>query len=207
MTIQDWLMIVAVLTGPVLAVQAQKWIEKSREKRVRKLWILDTLMATRRTRLVQEHVRALNMIDLAFKGKTDKKVKTAWKAYLDHLYQPFEKDGLKDWHSKGEEYFTGLLYEMSQALGYDFDKTYLKRSIYAPKAYDEQELASLAIRDNLVRILIGEKSLPITITSAETPELQNEMKENLKKFMSGLTVVKVELVRGQSEENEAGHTS
>ena len=196
MTIPNWLMIIAVLAGPVLAVQAQKWIEKSRQKRVRKLWIFDTLMATRRSRLALDHVRALNMIDLAYKGKTEKKIKTAWKAYLDHLYQPFEEDGQKDWLSKGEEFFTELLYEMSQALGYDFDKTYLKRSVYSPKAYDEQELANLAIRESLVGILSGAKSLPVTLAvSEEGRKLQGEINEYLKKYLSGETVVKVQIIK------------
>ena len=37
LTISDWLMIIAVLLAPLLAVQAQKQLEKLRESRGRKM--------------------------------------------------------------------------------------------------------------------------------------------------------------------------
>jgi len=64
MTISDWLMISAVLTGPILAVQVQKFIESWREAKQRKIYIFKTLMATRGTTLSPRHVEALNIIDV-----------------------------------------------------------------------------------------------------------------------------------------------
>ena len=49
MTISDWLMIAAVLSGPILAVQVQKAIESWKESKHRKTAIFKTLMSTRRT--------------------------------------------------------------------------------------------------------------------------------------------------------------
>ncbi|MER1680562.1 hypothetical protein KC846_19100, partial [Enterobacter hormaechei] len=59
--------IFATLISPLLAVRVQKIIEKSTEKRNIKINIFTELMATRsaEARLSNEHVRALNMIDLA----------------------------------------------------------------------------------------------------------------------------------------------
>jgi hypothetical protein len=70
MKIGDVLMLFAVLLSPVIAVQIQVWLEVFREKRSRKLSVLQTLMATRTiaARVSPEHVRALNMIDLTFYG-------------------------------------------------------------------------------------------------------------------------------------------
>ena len=81
MSIADWLMILAVLLSPVIAVQVQKGIEKWREGRNRKLLIFKTLMATRGSRLSPAYVEALNMIDLEFNTKKtkEKKVLNAWK--------------------------------------------------------------------------------------------------------------------------------
>ena len=87
MKVADWVMVAAILCGPVLAVQAQKWIEVAREKRNRRLNVFKRLMATRGALLSPAHVEALNMIDLEFagRGRKNETVKTRWKEYLDHL--------------------------------------------------------------------------------------------------------------------------
>lgn len=86
--ISDALLIAATFAGPIAAVQAQKWIERSREKHQRRLTIFHTLMATRAARANSvEHVQALNSIDLFFDGRGAKvkAVRNAWGVYLDHL--------------------------------------------------------------------------------------------------------------------------
>src|SRR4029453_9314693 len=80
----DWIMIAAILCGPVLAVQAQKWIETAREKRNRRLNVFKRLMATRGAVLSPGHVEALNMIDLEFagRGRRNEQVRRRWREYL-----------------------------------------------------------------------------------------------------------------------------
>ena len=87
MTISDYAMILAVILGPILAVQTQKWIESWRADNERKKWIFKTLMATRGTPVSPTHVQALNMIELEFsiKDPQEKAVLEAWRVYLDHL--------------------------------------------------------------------------------------------------------------------------
>ena len=51
MDLKDSLIIGATILGPILAVQAQKAIERFRERRGRKLWVFHTLMGTRAARL------------------------------------------------------------------------------------------------------------------------------------------------------------
>jgi hypothetical protein len=87
MTVADWLMILAVLLGPIIAVRLTRHLDNRKEIRERKLWIFKTLMATRASTLSPHHVEALNRIDLEFspKNKKEKPVLEAWKAYLDLL--------------------------------------------------------------------------------------------------------------------------
>lgn len=59
MNISNCLIIAATLLGPILAVQAQKWVEIWNEKRNRKLRIFYNLMATRAGRVSDRHVEAL----------------------------------------------------------------------------------------------------------------------------------------------------
>jgi Family of unknown function (DUF6680) len=59
--VSDLVLAACTLAGPVLAVQAQKWIERFREKNARRLATFRTLMATRATTLSPAHVEALNV--------------------------------------------------------------------------------------------------------------------------------------------------
>jgi hypothetical protein len=87
MTIADWIMVIAVLVGPVIAVQLTRYLDNTREIRGRKLQVFKTLMATHGYITSWDHVVALNRIDLEFdrNNKREKPVIEAWKAYLDHL--------------------------------------------------------------------------------------------------------------------------
>jgi hypothetical protein len=68
MRLADWLTITAILLGPILAVQISQWLDRRRDRLYRKIWVFQTLMATRVTTLNQEHVRALNAIEFEFHG-------------------------------------------------------------------------------------------------------------------------------------------
>src|SRR6185295_6479127 len=86
-TISDWLTILAILIGPLVAVQLTRYLDNKKEVRERKLSVFKTLMATRAYNLSWDHVVALNRIDLEFDKRKPKEraVIDAWKAYLDLL--------------------------------------------------------------------------------------------------------------------------
>lgn len=174
MEIKDWITIGAVIAGPILAVQAQKVIESIKERKERKLRLFHTLMETRATRLSGSHVSALNMIDLEFYGrsifgkrwqsKADKEVTNAWKIYNDHLNNGAPEDRIDAWVERGTELFTRLLYSMSLSLGYDFDEVQLKRDCYSPIAHGRVEREQEKIREGLVDVFEGRKSIPMYVT-------------------------------------------
>lgn len=151
LTITDWVIASATLLGPILAVQAQKWVERARETRGRKLWVFHTLMATRGARLHADHVRALNMIDLTFYGpvrlgrawrpKRDQAVLDSWKEYLDHLGDPahITPNNPDAIFAQRDELFVNLLFTMGKSLGYEFDRVQLKRGGYSPMAHGQHE--------------------------------------------------------------------
>jgi hypothetical protein len=98
----DELLIVATLLGPILAVQAQKFVERTTENRRRRLGIFHSLMATRAARVAPEHVQALNRIDLEFSGKRffgliswqttrERAVVEAWREHFDRLWRRTKK--------------------------------------------------------------------------------------------------------------------
>ena len=133
--------IAAMLLSPLIALRVSQSLSDRKEKRKRKLEIFHTLMATRGSlgamgRMAPEHVKALNMIDIEFHGdKKSKPILDAWKAYLDHLNNsapPNTQPALEVWNAKRDDLLVDLLYAMSLALGYDYDKTFIRRTTYAP---------------------------------------------------------------------------
>lgn len=169
--IKDWITLSAIIIGPILAVQTQKFLEAVRYKKQRRLNLFHTLMSTRASRVSNEHVGALNMIDLEFYGRKvfgyrfqtpkEKSITNAWKNYNDQLNTRYEPEQLAIWIDKNDQLLTALLYKMSNALGYDFDEVQLKRDCYRPIAHGNLEEEQHKLRTALIEVLEGKKPLPI----------------------------------------------
>lgn len=180
------IMVIAIIAGPILAVQAQKWVERLRKRKELKEGIFHTLMTTRGTPMDRDRIRALNMIDLAFSinRRKEKKVVHAWRTHHDHLYSAPADRGASDyktkfdmWNTKNGELFNELLFQMATSLRYSFDKVHLKRGGYTPGGWDIDEIARLYLRDSVVDLFQGKKSFPVRIvesTSAEKTKPSDE---------------------------------
>ena len=173
--LRDWATIVAVLLGPILAVQAQKAVESLREKRRRKTFLFEQLMATRASRLAPEHVRALNMIDLVFYGERvigiqrrtakEQRVLDAWKEYHDHLNTKADEGQISLWGAQGDELFTNLLFAVSQELAFKFDRVQLKRGSYSPIAHGEIEAEQNELRKAALSLVTGKHALKMNVVA------------------------------------------
>ncbi|MCU6368748.1 MULTISPECIES: DUF6680 family protein [Enterobacter] len=175
---KDIIMTAAVIIGPILAVQIQKTLEQFRERKQSRLSIFRTLMSTRAQRLHREHVQALNMIDIEFYGrkipiikiryqtKKEQTVTHAWKSYNSHLNKIQDYPDINIWISKSDDLFTDLLYALSQAMNYDFDKVQLQRDCYRPIAHGDLETTQANILKGLEKVFSGDTALPMFITNA-----------------------------------------
>ncbi|MDA3800188.1 MAG: hypothetical protein PF692_14055 [Kiritimatiellae bacterium] len=172
MAVSNTAMVLAVVAGPILAVQAQKLIETWRDKRQRKVWVFKTLMATRGTVMSPRHVEALNMIDLEFSGKKPKEraVIDTWRLYLDHLsdgprdYQdPSYQAKLNTWSIKSQDCLVELLHTMGRVLNYDFDKVQLKKGAYTPQGHTDVEFEQSLIRKGTLELIYRQRALPVEI--------------------------------------------
>lgn len=170
MTLAEGLTIVALLAGPIAAVQIQKHLDLIREERGRKIWIFKTLMATRAAVLTPEHVQALNMIDLEFRGEEYRNVTGAWKTYLDHLSSFPKDDKTREpvWSGRSVDLQVALLIAMGRALGYAFDDVQVKKGIYFPEAHGTIDTEIKLIRRGLVEMLFGERALKMNVTGFPT---------------------------------------
>lgn len=179
--------IFATLIGPILAVQAQKWVERLGARRNRRDQVFRTLMATRATRLSPEHVQALNMIDFEFQLRSIewfgakakiKSVQTAWNEYRDHLNTQHTPETVDAWLKENDDFFVEMLYKMSVAVGYPFEKLQIRKSVYAPTAHSNLEDDQTIIRRGLVELFSKKFAIPvITFPPPQTPEQIEEAKQ------------------------------
>jgi hypothetical protein len=139
----------AIIAGPILALYIQDELNIRREKRGRKLWVFQTLTATRSVRVAPDHVKALNMIDVEFYDGVDSKdreVKRAWNTYRDHL-----NNGLKDMNDpkfaeekevgskEGNQHIQFVARQSSQGCRLRFRRTPPEKGSYYPQAHEDLE--------------------------------------------------------------------
>ncbi len=168
----------ATLISPLIAIQTQKFIEKHSQIKTLKIDIFKQLMATRspNARLSNEHVRALNMIDLAFYGKirrgkarrsaSESDVLSSWKLYFAHLNTSYpDNDNALGtiWNQISNNLFLDLLSEIAKDIGYNFERVQLQTAIYSPVAHGAIENDQLKIRKGLAAIFSGEDALKMEI--------------------------------------------
>lgn len=211
----EWWVVAATLAGPVVAVQTQKWVERTTEKRRTRLRIFQTLMANRATRLNDDFVRALNMIDLEFipskfGGKKDQEVINAWRSLFGEYgaIDPNAPDEeTRAWNRRIDDRLVALLLAMSRALGYAFAEEELRRGIYYPRGRVEIEQNQMAVLTGLRMAFEGKVAFPMRITEFPTsPELlaaQISLTERSAKAYSDDGPLRVKMLR-EDGSNAAG---
>ena len=217
MNATDWLLIAATVSGPILAVQAQKWVERATELRRRRLWIFETIMANRATRLADDNIKALNSIDLVFRpriipSKKDRAVISAWRDLFGELTQGL-KEGETDpilvnaWLGRCNEFYVKLEAAMAAALGFRFTDEELRRGIYYPRGHNEREQAQLAILHNLKRLLAGETAINMKVTefpgSPEAAAAQAALTEKMTRAYTEDGALKI-IVSDETQAADAG---
>jgi hypothetical protein len=192
--IKDWITIIAMIVGPILALQVQKLLERYLGRKEQQLSVFRTLMATRAARVSHSHVEALNMIDIVFydKWKYDygkslklkKNIIEAWRVYNDHLNN---KDGLTDeqWAIKGDDLFFELLCRMSNYLKYDFDKVLIRRGCYSPIAHDSFEHEVNTIRKGLFDVFTKGNPIPLYVVNLQPDFVGSAVSESSTASMGG----------------------
>jgi len=190
--IEVWI-VCATILGPVIAVQTQKFIERASEKRNRRLWIFNALMANRATRLNDDYVKALNLIDLVFlprwfSKRKDRNVINAWRGLFGELNHGLDgtdrsNQAISAWHQRCDDRLVALLSAMSIALGYYFSDEELRRGIYYPVGLGERDDAQLAVLKGFRSVVEGRQPISMRIVEApgapETAALQAQLTEKM----------------------------
>ena len=183
----DILTVFAIFTGPFFGIWAHGKLEERKKAEQRKLAVFKTLMATRAAAISEEHVAALNRIDIEFNGSEDKEIRASWAVYLDHLNnapqppnvpsadsgeetQTQYKADLDDykvqldrWSSQIADKLASLLSLMGKRFDYDFDEVKIKRAAYRPKRNEEIENIQFDLLTYAAGVARGDLPLPVWI--------------------------------------------
>jgi uncharacterized protein (DUF952 family) len=203
--------IIATVAGPILAVQAQKYLERASASRSQKDWVFSTLMATRGARLAPEHVRALNMIDLAFNGgrsnrrkATETDVLDRWREYLEHLNTQITETNAERWYEKQAELLVLMLSAMATDLNFRFDRVLLRSGMYQPKGHTDLELDQHRLRHYAIKVLSGEQPISMNVTdfpvSEDVMNSQLKLQAGLSEMLSGQGHLNVRVQRAAAKE-------
>lgn len=180
-TLIDALTIFALIAGPIVAVLITRWTDDRRERKNRRMEIFRTLMRTRRTPMVPEHVGALNLIEFEF--SRDGVVMQAWRRLFDHFgtAHPQRDDeqilpGMSD-QEQGERrrrfiqrlaeerqrLLLRLLHAMATALNFPVQQLEIFEGGYTPQGWNDVEAEQAAIRRLFVEMYLGLRRLPLSV--------------------------------------------
>lgn len=153
----------AIVYGPVRAVVVQRDSDEKREAKRRKFLILHSLMKTRAWVLHQDHVTALNLIQLEF--YEEQAVLAAFRNYVDHLSTPFPTatpEVQPRFNEERKERFYSLLKAIADVLGFRFDKADLERLSYVPQGWHDDLTKQNQLRSLLIEAFEGRRPLPVS---------------------------------------------
>lgn len=152
--------ILATLLSPLIAVLVTRWQQERAEKQQAKLYLFNTLMATRHTPITEENVRALNMIDVLFFDKPT--VRGLWREYFEMLSNSGldNLEGYKTRQTKNLE----LINEMAKVLGYGQAISHIDVDrVYYPKGLVQQGEEGAELTRELLRVLRATAGLEVKL--------------------------------------------
>ena len=164
--------VIATISGPILAVWASEIRQRRRQNKDRKEWVFRTLYTTRSDRLRLEHVSALNHIDFAFPQKTHPKIADAWGLYQSHLNtdEGNTQDSIERWNDTAYNLLVDLLHLMANDLNIPFSKTSIKKNAYYPKGYAFTQFQQNELRTLLLEVLKSGRPINIRPIIDTPPE-------------------------------------
>lgn len=147
--------IIAVISGPIIAVAVTLWYQQRKEKRAAKYHLFTILMAHRKSNPPTfDLVQGLNLIDVVF--ASNRKIVYLWHEYFDLLCQD-----QVNWQIAEPKYLD-LLASIANELGY---KNLLQTDIsrfYSPRAYGAQAELNEKTQKEFLRVLENTASFVVT---------------------------------------------
>jgi hypothetical protein len=177
----EWISLAAILFGPIFAVLATRYLDDRKSDHQQRLSVFKTLMRTRRTPVVPDHVGALNLVEIEFAN--DQQVLSAWRILFTHFgteHQPKAQErqdaSLSEEENRNRQaqfltriaterqtLLAKLLHCMAKALGYKIEQLEIFEGGYTPQGWADDELEGRAVRRLFAEIALGKRPFPIGV--------------------------------------------
>lgn len=154
MSTNDWLTLLAIIFGPIVAVGITLWIEGRRRQREQRVIVFRHLIATRHMPADPGFLTAINLIPVEFNDES--KVLAAYREFIDAVGRRL--DGINDESIllNSRTKLIRLIYEVSNSLGFKLRETDLQTTAYASDGWIKRDAlmqdSQQAMRD-IARIL------------------------------------------------------
>jgi len=116
-------------------------------------------MATRRVPISNDHVNALNLVEVNF--YKCQKVEAAWREYKNHLNSRGPEDDV--WRESKEKLLAQMLSEMASILGFNIQAMDIFKGGYVPKGWEHNFSRQSAAMEFIYELSQGTKTLPLWI--------------------------------------------
>jgi hypothetical protein len=161
-TLFDYVSLAAIFLGPVIGVLMTLHLEHRRQKHQRRWEIFKTLMRTRNIRLSQDHVAALNLVEIEFHDNP--KVISAWKTYRVAMNpQPGDERNMEGVATRRNNALAKLLDAVAKVLKIKIEQIDILEGNYIPQGWHDEEEQNHLIKAQLVKVLQGQSALPIFV--------------------------------------------
>ncbi|KWV59823.1 hypothetical protein AS156_30325 [Bradyrhizobium macuxiense] len=164
--------IVAIVYGPIRAVEITRHKDIERDAETRKRLILSTLMRTRKMVMHPDHVSALNQVQLEFFNY--QMVVDAYRAYIANLSETVPPPGndLRNFLTRRNDLFFDLLYAIAIASGVALDRHELDRLAYIPLGWQTEQDELRVFRSSVLAVLQGQKPLFVAAATPQQTQVQ-----------------------------------
>jgi hypothetical protein len=132
-------------------------------------------MATRRMAISNEHVNALNLVEVDF--YKCRKVEAAWGNYKNHLNDTSRPED-QEWREKKENLLAKLLAEITSVLGFKIPAIDIFKGGYAPGGWAHRDALGLGALEFVRDLSMTKKTLPIWVVGPTVPPPGAPSKDN-----------------------------
>jgi hypothetical protein len=183
--------ILAILASmaAIFSMRVERYLVHKRRERKSRLRAFKTLSVTETAFLPRPQLGALDLGagEFNFGDAKNARVRNAWKEYLDQLAcYPKEKstaDEQRKWKEKTDELMLEILFVMAEALHYDFGKVHTQRADDPPEGPSGGDFGLDFMRRSLVKLFLGNVSVPIEIRAPEKAGEKISSEERLNQLL------------------------
>lgn len=145
----EWLTLVGIILGPIVAVLISIWLEGRRRDYDQKLIILRLLLTTRHLVGDPNYSAAINLIPVEFAG--EHAVQTAYREFIEAAHADVTEENRQKAHERTVTKQTKLIYAIARSMKFNIAETDIQTAAYASEGWIQRDNLALdsqkAMRD------------------------------------------------------------